>query len=72
MVCSNALVFELDRMIHLLAQNSAYYLIVLEPGTPPTDLTLMPVESESGTSVQLNWQPPTQPNGELTGEIDMG
>nr|CAB3264297.1 neogenin-like [Phallusia mammillata] len=38
------------------------------PGSAPMDLTVMPIEDDS-TSVQLNWQPPEEPNGELTGYL---
>ncbi|XP_078492117.1 neogenin [Ciona intestinalis] len=38
-----------------------------KPTTPPTDLTVMDLDEL--TSVQLNWQPPDQPNGELNGYL---
>nr|XP_026694247.1 neogenin isoform X2 [Ciona intestinalis] len=38
-----------------------------KPTTPPTDLTVMDLNEL--TSVQLNWQPPDQPNGELNGYL---
>uniref|UniRef100_H2ZQ00 receptor protein-tyrosine kinase n=1 Tax=Ciona savignyi TaxID=51511 RepID=H2ZQ00_CIOSA len=38
-----------------------------KPGSPPTDLTVMDLDDL--TSVQLNWQPPEEPNGELNGYL---
>lgn len=36
------------------------------PTSPPRDLTVVPVEGNP-TLVNLNWQPPKQPNGQITG-----
>lgn len=36
------------------------------PSSPPRDLTVVPVEGNP-TSIMLNWQPPKQPNGQITG-----
>lgn len=38
------------------------------PSSPPRDLTVVPVE-ENPSAINLNWQPPKQPNGQITGEI---
>ena len=48
----------------------SFFLILLfytEPGTAPTDLTVMAIEDKP-TFVQLNWHPPVEPNGELNGK----
>lgn len=36
------------------------------PSSSPRDLTVVPVEGNP-TLVNLNWQPPKQPNGQITG-----
>lgn len=36
------------------------------PSSPPRDLTIVPVE-KNPTQVNLNWQPPKQANGLITG-----
>ena len=36
------------------------------PSSPPRDLTVVPVE-ENPSAINLNWQPPKQPNGQITG-----
>lgn len=38
------------------------------PSSPPRDLTVVPVEGNP-TVVNLNWQPPKQPNGQITGNL---
>ncbi|KAJ9593720.1 hypothetical protein L9F63_014731, partial [Diploptera punctata] len=38
------------------------------PSTQPRDLTVVPVE-ENPSAVNLNWQPPKQPNGAITGYV---
>ncbi|XP_054724817.1 neogenin-like isoform X2 [Uloborus diversus] len=38
------------------------------PSSPPRDLTLIPSEDDS-SSVSLQWQPPKQPNGQITGYV---
>lgn len=38
------------------------------PASPPRDLTVVGVDNHP-SSVNLNWQPPRQPNGEITGYI---
>lgn len=37
------------------------------PSSPPRDLTVVPVE-ENPSAINLNWQPPKQPNGQITGK----
>jgi hypothetical protein len=37
------------------------------PSSQPRDLTVVPVE-DNPSAVHLNWQPPKQPNGPITGE----
>ncbi|KAJ8868420.1 hypothetical protein PR048_029936 [Dryococelus australis] len=37
------------------------------PSSQPRDLTVVPVEGNP-TTVNLNWQPPRQPNGAITGQ----
>ncbi|XP_076808351.1 netrin receptor DCC-like [Clavelina lepadiformis] len=39
-----------------------------KPSSAPTDLTVMPMEEEKNR-VMLSWQPPLEPNGELTGYL---
>jgi hypothetical protein len=36
------------------------------PSSPPRDLTVVPVE-DNPSAINLNWQPPKQPNGQITG-----
>jgi hypothetical protein len=36
------------------------------PSSPPRDLTVVSAD-DSATVVNLNWQPPKQPNGQITG-----
>jgi hypothetical protein len=36
------------------------------PSSPPRDLTIVHID-ETPTAVNLNWQPPKQPNGQITG-----
>ena len=38
------------------------------PSSPPRDLTVVPVE-ENPSAINLNWQPPKQPNGQITGYV---
>ncbi|GIY49793.1 neogenin [Caerostris darwini] len=38
------------------------------PSSPPRDLTVIPSE-EDASSVSLSWQPPKQPNGQITGYV---
>ena len=38
------------------------------PSSPPRDLTVVPVE-ENSAAINLNWQPPKQPNGQITGYV---
>ncbi|XP_069703629.1 neogenin isoform X2 [Periplaneta americana] len=38
------------------------------PSSQPRDLTVVPVE-DNPTAVNLNWQPPKQPNGPITGYV---
>ncbi|XP_055934961.1 neogenin-like isoform X2 [Argiope bruennichi] len=38
------------------------------PSSPPRDLTVIPSEDDS-SSVTLTWQPPKQPNGQITGYV---
>ena len=38
------------------------------PSSPPRDLTVVPVE-ENPSAINLNWQPPKQPNGQITGKL---
>ncbi|GBL86951.1 Neogenin [Araneus ventricosus] len=38
------------------------------PSSPPRDLTVIPSEDDS-SSVALTWQPPKQPNGQITGYV---
>lgn len=39
------------------------------PSSPPRDLTIFPSENEDPTIIILRWQPPKQPNGQITGYI---
>ncbi|GLH00170.1 Contactin [Gryllus bimaculatus] len=39
-----------------------------QPYSPPRDLTVVPV-AENPTMVNMNWQPPKQPNGPITGYL---
>lgn len=38
------------------------------PSSPPRDLTVVPVE-DNPSAINLNWQPPKQPNGQITGYV---
>lgn len=69
--CLNSLFFEFS-----LKQNrreSPWSLVVpnttfeAAPSSPPRDLTVVPVE-ENPSAINLNWQPPKQPNGQITGK----
>ncbi|KPM07494.1 Neogenin-like protein [Sarcoptes scabiei] len=39
------------------------------PSTPPRDLTVVASDNDDPTTINLHWQPPKQPNGQITGYI---
>lgn len=39
------------------------------PSTAPRDLTIVPSSNDDPTSINLHWQPPKQPNGQITGYV---
>ncbi|XP_014665136.1 PREDICTED: neogenin-like [Priapulus caudatus] len=53
-------------------RSSAYSMVIFNvtqedtPHTAPRDLTIVPVENNP-TAINLNWQPPKVPNGQITG-----
>ncbi|KAK2725812.1 neogenin-like isoform X1 [Artemia franciscana] len=55
-------------------RESAWSLVVLNttfeaaPSSAPRDLTVVPME-DNPTMINLNWQPPKQPNGQITGYV---
>lgn len=49
----------------MVVQNTTYEAV---PSTPPRDLTVVPVP-DNPTMVNLNWQPPKTPNGQITGNF---
>lgn len=39
------------------------------PSSPPRDLTIVPSTNDDPTLINLHWQPPKQPNGQITGYV---
>lgn len=39
------------------------------PSSPPRDLTVVPSANDDPTVINLHWQPPKQPNGQITGYV---
>ena len=39
------------------------------PSSPPRDLTVVPSINDEPTVINLHWQPPKQPNGQITGYV---
>jgi neogenin len=39
------------------------------PSSPPRDLTVVPSTNDDPTLINLHWQPPKQPNGQITGYV---
>lgn len=40
------------------------------PSSPPRDLTVVPLE-DNPSAINLNWLPPKQPNGQITGTFSL-
>ena len=47
------------------------FVIFSVPASTPRDLTPVAVEGQP-TWITLNWQPPRQPNGQITGTFQLG
>lgn len=56
-------------------RNSTWSMSVLNttfeavPSTPPRDLTIVPATDDDPSTVNLHWQPPKQPNGQITSYV---
>lgn len=56
-------------------QNSTWSMSVLNttqeavPSTAPQDLTIVPTSNDDPSTVNMHWQPPKQPNGQITGYV---
>ncbi|PSN38934.1 hypothetical protein C0J52_08943 [Blattella germanica] len=66
--------FVTDNRYYVGRRESPWSMVVLNmtqeaaPSSQPRDLTVVPVE-ENPSAVNLNWQPPKQPNGPITGYV---
>nr|XP_046915756.1 neogenin-like [Dermatophagoides farinae] len=56
-------------------RNSTWSMTVMNttheavPSTPPRDLTIVPSSNDDPTTINIHWQPPKQPNGQITGYV---